>query len=508
MPRADRATLPRTFSDYFPDELANSVVVEKDGEQVVAYCPQPHQVPFHASNASNLLALGTRGTGKSKQLRWDAIIRCLMFPNFRALILRRTIPDLRKSHLAFIAAEMELLGGKFLWTTFEAKFPNGSVIQFSHCETIKDVLNFLSSEWGFIGFDELSTFDLDMFLQISAAARAPADAPYVAVVRAGTNPLGPGAPWLKSWFVDHDVNLVDFPDYLPEDFEMQFQTLEQNKYIDKKTYEKRLRNLPDHIRKAWLLGEFVIEGAYFTDFVQRKLLEPEEGVRDKEEVVQWHVIDVMPTYRDPGTGQDQEIFSLSWMSIYRAVDWGYFPDPAVCLWIAVFPNKRAVPFMERHWRRTLAKDVATQIKNLSKGMRILDTFCDPTMFIKDGASKYSIAEQFETNGVPLTPAQNNREVYGTAIHDYLNTIIDDRPQLQIMRGGHGKYGGCPELIKTLPVQQMDENDPRKIANGNDHWVVSLAYFCMGNAMPAREPHLNEIPRWMRPKQPPRMLASM
>lgn len=241
--------------------LLRSVIKTVDGQDQVLYCPQDHQVLFHESNAPTLLALGTRGTGKSLELRWDAILRCLSYPNFHALILRRTMPELRTSHFHAIGAEMQALGGEWLTGTFQAKFPNGSMIQFSHCETMVDVLKYLSSEWGFVGFDELSTFTLDMFLQISASARASTDAPYLAVVRAGTNPLGPGAPWVKSWFVDKDVNLAEFPDYNPDEFEMQFQTLEQNTYLDRATYEKRLRSLPDHIRKAWLYGEFVIEGA-------------------------------------------------------------------------------------------------------------------------------------------------------------------------------------------------------------------------------------------------------
>ena len=157
--------------------LDRAVIKTDAGQEVVLYCPQDHQVLFHESEARNLLALGTRGTGKSVQLRWDAILRCLTFPNFHALILRRTMPELRTSHFHFIKMEMKLLGGEWMEGSFQARFPNGSMIQFSHCETMADVLKYLSSEWGFVGFDELSTFTLDMFLQICASARAPKNAP-------------------------------------------------------------------------------------------------------------------------------------------------------------------------------------------------------------------------------------------------------------------------------------------------------------------------------------------
>ena len=477
---------PQSWS---PSVSSAVTVVNEKGETIVLYEPQDdpdcNQTAFHESDAPNLLALGTRGTGKSTMLRWDAIIRCLIFPGFRALILRRTMPDLRKSHLAFIDYEMRMLGGTFLHTTFEAKFPNGSVIQFSHCEKMTDVLNYLSSEWGFIGFDELSTFLLEMFLQISAAARASVSAPYKAMVRACSNPLGIGAGWMKQWFIDKDVNLAEYPDYHPDDFEMQFSRLDGNKYVNKQEYEKRLRNLPEHIRKAWLRGEFVTEGAYFTDFMRNKEVDGD--------IIPWHCVGVMPTWKGAS------VFSLPWIKIYRSIDWGYFPDPAVCHWHLVLPNGRKLTFKEQTWKRTLAADVAAAIKHQSDGMHVVETYCDPTMFIKTGNAPYSIGEIFEQNGVPLTASQNDRELYGYSIHEMLNTIIDDLPSWQILEHA------CPELVRTIPLLQMDTSDARKIANGPDHWAISCAYFAMGGAPPSRDPIVPPLPRWMMPKQRPRGL---
>lgn len=464
-------------------------VLDAEGKEVVLYDPHPHQQKAHSCLAPNLLCLGTRGTGKSLWLRWDAIIRCLLIPNFKALIVRRTMPELRRSHLGIIPHEMKMLGGVFLSTINIAKFPNGSTLTFGHCESEADILNYLSSEYGFIGFDELSTFSLTQFSQISAAARAPLDAPYAAVVRAGSNPLGVGADWMYAWFVDKTVRLEDFPDYHPDDFEMQFSSLADNPSLDQKAYTSRLQNLPDHVRRAWLLGERVITGMYFDDFQKSRFNQATDTVEE------WHVLNNMPTVKD------KQLVGQNWISVYRAIDWGYWPDPAVCLWIAVLPNKTAICFKERTWTRTLAKDVAKQIKAESAGMHIVDTFCDPSMFIKTGEAMYSIGDQFEQNGVACTPCQNNRELYGYSIHNYLNTIIDEKPQLQIVKD-LGMYG-CPKLIETIPTMRMDPADPRKIANGNDHYVVALAYFCMGQAMPQQQSAVDELPRWMRPKYPAR-----
>ncbi len=470
-----------------------AITVEKDGETIELYAPQPYQIPYHTSDCPNLLALGTRDTGKSTVLRWDAIGRCLTYPGFRALIIRRKIPDLRLSHLAFIDYEMMMLGGTFHHTHRVANFPNGSLIQFSHCEKITDVLNYLSSEWDYIGFDELSTFPLEMFLQIAVAARTKVTKPYRALVRACSNPLGPGAPWMKAWFVDHDVNLAEYPNYLPQDYEMQFSSLEQNKYANQKDVRERLQNLPEHVRRAWLLGEFVIEGAYFTDFEKQRIVEGR--------AIPWHVIPTMPTWKPRSEDHDMRLFDINWIRVYRAIDWGYHPDPAVCLWIAVLPNKRAIIFKERTWKRTLAADVAKEIKAESRGMRIAESFCDPTMFIKTGATNYSIGEIFEQNGVPLTAAQNDRETYGYAVHELMNTLIDGLPQMQIVEHA------CPELVRTFPILQMDTTDARRIGDGPDHWVVALAYYCMGQAAPSRDPVVNQTPRWMLPKHKHRMLGA-
>lgn len=483
----------------------HSVVLERpEGLPLAWYTPQLHQLPYHDSDSPNLLALGTRDTGKSYMARHDAIIRCMQYPGFKVLILRRTMPDLQKSHLRYIDAEMKLLGrevGYYRESTHDVKFANGSFIQFSQCEQMKDVANYLSSEWDLIFFDELSTFPLEMFLMICAACRSPEDAPYRALVRAGSNTLGIGAKWMKAWFIDKNVDPVEYEDYDPADFEMQFSTLDQNHYANKADYEKRLKVLPPHVKAAWLRGEFVIEGAYFTNF----------KYQDDEELP-WHVVDSLPTWKD-SAGNYQYFLDLPWISIYRAVDWGYSPDPAVCLWIAVLPDGHEIVFKEKHWKRTLAADVAKDITLESAGMHIVDTFADPSMFAKDGSSDYSIAETFEMHGVSMAPAVNDRALFGYVICEHLDTLQTvefkgrerARPKLQIL-DADGSGLGCPNLLRTIPAQTMDTNDSRKLAAGEDHWVVALAYFCAGRAMPSQDPKRSAVPFWMQPKKSQRRFA--
>jgi hypothetical protein len=463
-------------------------LVDESGAERVLYEPYDYQRPWHESNARNFLAWGTRGTGKSRFLRWHAIILCLMFPYFKALIVRRTMPQLQKSHLMpdLIPYEMEMLGGRFVQKPPVAHFPNGSTITFGHVEQEKDALDYLSSEYGFIGFDELSTFTLDQFLNVSSAARAPKNAPYVAVVRAGSNPLGIGAKWMRDWFITHNVDYSTYEDYNPDDYEAVFSELSQNLSINKAEYEARLKNLPPHVRRAWLKGEFIDEGSYFTDFLPTR-------ENDNGEKKPWHVIQEMP--KMPG---GENPLDVPWLNIYRSFDWGYYPDPAVCHWTIVMPNGWEIVFKEKTWSKTLAADVAKDIVHLSQGMRIIETFADPSCFAKRGETDFSVGDIIQQNGVPLRMSTNDRALYGYAINDHLNTIIEDKPKLRIL----DKMGslGCPELIRSLPEMQVDPKDANKVKEGDDHWVASLAYLCIGTPAASRDPRKSSIPRWMQPRR--------
>jgi phage terminase large subunit len=407
----------------------------------------------------------------------------LSCPNYKYLLLRRTMPELKRSHLGFLDYEMTQLGGSFLHTDSVTRYSNGSTGWFGHCESDLDILKYLSSEYPLVIFDEATTFGGEMFLKLAASCRAPLDSGWLAQVRGGTNPLGVGSDFIKRYFIEKTVDPVDDPDYVASDYATIDTTLSDNPHIDAEQYRRRLSSLPEHVRRAWLGGEWVSEGAYFSDFHPTK---EEKGVHKP-----WHVINTLPTW------QGQSLFSLSWLGVYRAIDWGYYPDPAVCLWIIALPNRRSIVFKERTWKRTLAADVAKQIKRESEGLHVIESFCDPTMLIKEGQS-YSIGEIFEQNGVPVTPATNDRVLYGYSIHEQLNTMIDETPQLQIVRPV-GQFG-CPELLRTLPQLQMDPSDPRKLGNGNDHYAVALAYYCMGQAVPSQDPKRPSLPKWMRPKQ--------
>jgi hypothetical protein len=179
---------------------------------------------------------------------------------------------------------------------------------------------------------------------------------------------------------------------------------------------------------------------------------------------------------------------------------GFFPDPAVCLWIAHLGD-RFIVFKERLWFRTVASDIAKDIVKESEGMQVSMTYCDPSMDFQTGADVRTIKDLFEENGVPMEKSVNNREHYAHAIHTALSEEASPGvPRLQILNGD-GKERGCPYLIRTIPMMQYDEKRPLALADHkHDHAVVALAYFLISQSSHERRPLVTrKVPRWLRSK---------
>lgn len=183
--------------------------------------------------------------------------------------------------------------------------------------------------------------------------------------------------------------------------------------------------------------------------------------------------------------------------VFRAVDFGFSPDPAYCLWIAHLGN-RYIAFKEKLWLKTIASDIAKDIVEESTGMAVSATYCDPSMDTQTGADIRTIKDIFEENGVPMENSINNREFYAQSIHQALGEEVEPGlPRLQILKLG------CPYLIKTLPHMRYNEKRPNAMADHkHDHAAVALAYFLISHASNEQRSFSQRVvPKWMRPKKP-------
>lgn len=192
------------------------------------------------------------------------------------------------------------------------------------------------------------------------------------------------------------------------------------------------------------------------------------------------------------------------VQVYRGFDLGFFPDPAYCVWVA-HVGKRYIAFKEMLWTKTVAPDIARDMIEASKGMKIAMTYCDPVMDIKTAADVRSIKDIFEEHGVPMEASINNREHYAHAVHTALQEEAEPGvPRLQILDRIPGpEEFGCPYLIKSIPQMRFDPKHPLRMADSkNDHGVIALAYFLISSGATERRNSstVYRLPKWMRPKE--------
>lgn len=452
-----------------------------DGSSEMVYGAWPKQVQFHGVTTPKFILEGERGTGKSHCLRWDCHLKALAYPGYKYLILRRTMPELRKSHLLFINREMEKLGGHFLKTTVEAHYGNGSIGLFGHCETEADINKYLSAEFFQIVFDEIVTFDWEMITKISASCRVPEGSGLTAFIRGGTNPLGESAEEVHRYFIAKDILPEEDPEYDPADWGSLHMVMDDNPSLDKVQYVKGLAGLPEAYRKAWLHGEWGVEGAYFS-------IRPE------------HLIQSLP-YVDVN-GRVERADNWPWIHVYRLLDYGWH-DPTVCVWVMVLPNGREIAFQEYSTIMTPAQVVARQIKERSSEMKVITTIADPTLWDGEREMDHSLADEIETEHVPLTKGKNDRTAAGLAIQEHLNQVLaDGKPKLQIYEPG------CPTLVRALRAMRVDKKKPGRIADHKmDHMPICLGYFCMSGVGPSRAPNTIGVKPWMVDKTKRRVLGS-
>lgn len=156
--------------------------------------------------ADELLYGGSAGGGKSVWLRHYAIREALRQPGSYIGILRRDLQRLKKTHARPLT---ELLNGlatlnrtDWTWT-----FANGSVIQFIGLQHDGDELNYNSTEFDLLLWDELTEFTESQYTYMLSRLRSQKGHRPHSV--AATNPIGTGYTWVKRrWVKPRDADLL------------------------------------------------------------------------------------------------------------------------------------------------------------------------------------------------------------------------------------------------------------------------------------------------------------
>ena len=174
-------------------------------------------------------------------------------PGYAALILRTTLPALElpgglipRSHEWLKDTGATWNERKKTWTS-----PEGATLTFGYLDGPRDVFRYLSSEFQFIAFEELTEFRRESdYRALFGRLRKPKYGPLSKVplrMRSATNPVGPGYQWVKARFVDTPNTTKRA--YLPS-------RLEDNPSLDTEEYEEMLAELPPILRAKLRNGDW------------------------------------------------------------------------------------------------------------------------------------------------------------------------------------------------------------------------------------------------------------
>lgn len=423
------------------------------------FIPLPRQVEaMEALNgpATYILIGGAAGGSKSRGVREIAHQVCHEKKNFRVLLLRRTYKELDQTHLRDVeleAAEMNKVD--VVPSQKIVRYPTGSTLQFGHCETAADAMNYLSAEYDLIIFDELVTFEETQFLMISSRARS-TKAGVTPKILCGTNPGGPQSHWVRMRFIDKNVDREQFPDYRPEEWQFIPSKLEDNPYLDQ-NYERKLLSLPPEMRKAYRDGDWdIFPGQYFPE---------------------WRRATHVKKLTIPA--------SASW---YLAIDGGFI-KPGAFLWIAMWDGHA---YVRHEWNpvRVLNSDQAKSAKALTKDYgipRLKLSVADTSLWTPEKDTGESAAETFGRYGLPLVQATKERVNGWKRLREWLAIAPDGLPWLMV-------HPDCAYLIRTLPSLVSDPTHPEDVdTDGEDHSADALRYFVMARPSPETTVHTVTIP---------------
>jgi len=435
------------------------------------WTPNPGPQTFFLSTPiREVMYGGAAGGGKSEALVALAL-RWVDNKNHRAIILRRTRPQLQETIDRTVDLYSELYPDAF-WREARLRweFPSGAIIAMGHAEQERDILNYKSFQHNLIIFDELTSFTEYQYKFMFSRNRT-ADPTLPLLIRSGTNPGDIGHEWVFKRFILSrepykpytEVMKLKSPKGTPIEIAMQKQyvpatVFDNPRLADRDGYIAGMADMGEDMMNAMLYGRWdIFEGQFFKQLPER----------------------VPPGLKSPNH------FTI------RCMDYGYV-DPSAIYWLVVYPELRKIDLVGELYvselavpdlaRMALRREARLQAEYGVKPPAI--RVADPSMFKTEATSAQSVNTLLGKHGLWHDKANNDRAA-GWAM---LRALLSDGT----LRAWEGM---TPQLYLTMPTLQYDPKNPDDIkAGGKDHTADSLrygalSYFEYGSPMEMKQ-HLN------------------
>jgi len=380
-------------------ELAKASTValrEDQREGLERYCkhkPWPKQAAFLALDCEEAFYGGAAAGGKSDALLMAAL-QYVHVPGYSALILRRDFPRLSLSGAIMDRAKSWLANSDARWRDKTITFPSGAKIEFGYIDNPQDRFRYNSSEYQFIGWDELTEFPLgddesNPYLFMFSRLRGVEGLEVPLRVRSASTPGNIGHAWVKRRFIPADFRGIN--DDSPLNFEVSGNIgamdeyhatfiparVKDNPSINEEKYRQSLSHLPPITRERFMAGDWsVAESLQIPDewlkrFTLRGdiILAPPNRSIDSRQCRRFATIDTAGTSRDKAEENRGKPPSWSVVGI-----WDYWSAENLLLLRHVWRDrvgwnelKVRVPEVMKAWQCGLAK-----IENAHVGQPLAD----------------------------------------------------------------------------------------------------------------------------------------
>ena len=428
-------------------KLPNAVQkhIDETGDAVSFMPNEGPQTQFLAASEKDVLYGGAAGGGKSFAMLIDPLRYCHV-KEHRALILRRTMPELRE----LIDKSREIYPKAFKGARFKEVekvwyFPSGAKVEFGFLEKDADVYRYQGQAYSWIGFDEITHLPTEFGWNYLASRLRTTNSDIKTYLRCTANPGGVGAHWVKKRYIEPSESNTSFKgsDGLTRKFIPA--RLVDNPYLaEDGEYERMLMSLPAIQRRQLLEGNWEVnEGAAFVEFN-----------------TDHHVI---PPFEIP----------IHWERV-KGIDYGYAAE-SCCLWAAIDPEDKTIIIYRELYKKGLTGEALGElITEMEMGevksvMGVLDT----AAWARTGYTGPTIGEMLLKAGHKLRRADKNRVAGKVQIHEHLKRRNQTgRPRLQF-------FNTCVNVIKELQGIPLSKKNPEDVdTNAPDHAYDALRYLIM------------------------------
>ena len=417
-------------------------------------------------------------------------------PHFRALILRKTYPQLTE----LIDKSMRYYpysvpDAKYNQTLHKWTFPSGATVFFGSMNHPLDRENYRGRQYDMIIFDELTQFSWEEYSFMFSRNR-PSGAGTFVCIRATTNPGGIGHTWVRDRFITPAPPMqtvkqkieITAPDGRIENKERTRifvpATVWDNSILlqNDPGYLANLAMLPESEKKAQLYGSWdSFQGQVFTEWTDDR-----DHYRDR---VGTHVIEPFVIPR--------------WWNIIRGFDFGY-SRPFSVGWFAVDEDGRLYLVRELYGTSGVPNEgaklepgaIARKIREIENDDpnlrgRSISGVADPSIF--DESRGESIARMMERspNFILFSPGDNHRIAGKMQLHHRLRFNGDGVPMLYV-------FNTCRHFIRTVPALCYDQTNVEDIdTRQEDHCYDMCRYVLMqrpiSSSVPTKGEKLSLLP---------------